>query len=235
MDLSAHHPGCGEDVAPYALGALQPHEARTFEQHLETCDLCRADLASLRPVVEVLPETPDQMEPPAELRRRIMAVVEEEASRRRRAAEPERARRSWASWVPKPMPALAAACVLLVAGLGVGVVLSDGGEGRTVTAAAAPAGVRASLHLDEGNGRLELHGMPSPERGKVMQVWLMRGEDPTPVPTDALFTPNATGNASVAVPGDMKGVSRVLVSQEPEGGSQSPTTTPALDFQLQSS
>jgi anti-sigma-K factor RskA len=233
MDLSgSRHPQCGEDVAPYALGALSPADARAFEQHLEACELCRADLASLRPVIDVLPETPDQLDPPPELRRRVMAVVEEEAAERRRSVRERRPRRS-RSWLPRPLPALAAACVLLVAGLGVSFALRDDGS-STVAPVSAPEGVRASLHVDDGSGRLELHGMDAPPAGKVMQVWLMRDPARGPVATDALFTPNRSGDASVAVPGDLKGVTRVLVSVEPAGGSRSPTTAPALDFQLQS-
>ena len=56
--MDVRHPGCGEDVAPYALGALSEEQARRFEQHLVECELCRADLQSLRPVVETRPETP---------------------------------------------------------------------------------------------------------------------------------------------------------------------------------
>ena len=225
--MDVRHPGCGEDVAPYALGALSDADARRFEQHLVECELCRADLQSLRPVVETLPETPEQVDPPADLRRRIMAVVEEEAAAR----QPERRRAAWAQWL-RPAPVLALACALLLAGLGVGIALRGGGDATTLAPASAPEGVEAVLHVEDGSGRLELHGMDQPPEGRVMQVWLMH--DGRPVATDALFTPNRSGDASVAVPGDLEGVERVLVSVEPAGGSRSPTTTPALDFELPS-
>ena len=238
MDLSGTRPNqCGEDVAPYALGALTPEDTRRFAAHLEDCELCRTDLATLRPVVDALAETPEPIDPPPELRRRVMAVVEQEAAERRRAAEGERAP-WWRMLVPRPLPALAAACVLLVVGLGVGIAVTGDGDGdgdvREVQATAAPAGVQASLRIEDDQGELVLRNMPSPRPGRVMQVWLMRGEGGAPVPTDALFTPNASGTASVAVPGDLGGVTQVLVSEEPRGGSRSPTTEPALDFRLPS-
>jgi hypothetical protein len=157
-----------------------------------------------------------------------MAVVDEEVAERRRS---ERASRPRRSWLPRPLPALAAACVLLVVGLGAGLVLR-GGDGATYVPEDVPAGVQASLRVEDDKGMLELHGMEAPPEGRVMQVWLMHDADGPPEPTDALFTPNRNGDASVAVPA-MEGVTRVLVSEEPRGGSEKPTTTPSLDFQIE--
>ena len=49
--------GCGDDVAPYLLGALDRADAERFERHLEGCELCQADVDRLRPVVDALPAT----------------------------------------------------------------------------------------------------------------------------------------------------------------------------------
>ncbi len=35
---------CGDDVAAYALGALEPAEAEAFVRHLESCAVCRDEL-----------------------------------------------------------------------------------------------------------------------------------------------------------------------------------------------
>lgn len=233
MDMSEHRPGCGEDVAPYALGALPPADARAFEQHLAECELCRADLESLRPVVHALAGTPEQVDPPPQLRRNVMAVVEREAAERARAERPasERGERpAWSRWLPRPLPALAVACALLIVGIGIGVGVT--GDDAREYDGTAPAGVEAKLRVEDDGGRLVLHGMDSPPAGKVMQVWLVHGKNGKPEPTDALFRPNRNGSASVAVPGDMDDVTRVMVSEEPEGGSPSPTTAPAVDFKL---
>jgi anti-sigma-K factor RskA len=242
MDMSDEPNRCGEDVAPYALGALPPDDARAFERHLAECDLCRTDLDALRPVVHALSETPEPVDPPPELRKRLMAVVEQEAAERRRAERSDRADRADRAErgerrpgllrrLPRPMPALAAACVVLVVGIGIGIGLTGDG-GRTFDPDSAPPGVQAELTVEDDGGELVVQGMDSPPAGKVMQVWVVHGENGEPEPTDALFRPNRAGDASVAVPGDMKGVTRVMVSEEPEGGSMAPTTEPSVDFRL---
>ena len=73
MSGPRHEAHCGEDVASYALGALPPEEVRGFERHLADCELCRTDLASLRPAVDSLPLSVEAVEPPPELRRPILA------------------------------------------------------------------------------------------------------------------------------------------------------------------
>lgn len=223
MDVNRPNP-CGEDVAPYALGALSADDAHRFEDHLAGCELCQTDLAALKPVVDTLPETPDRIAPPPHLKRELMAVVEAEAAQRRRADRPERSR----SWLPRiVVPALATAVVAAV----VAAFALTGGISE-YPAADKPDGATAMLRMDGDDAEIELHGMPAPPDGRVMQVWLMRDGSATPEPTDALFKPNADGNASVAVPGDMDGVTRVLISDEPDGGSKAPTTTPSVDFKV---
>jgi len=44
-----------------------------------------------------------------------------------------------------------------------------------------------------------------------------------PEPTNALFSTSRDGSASVDVPGSLDGVRRVMVTDEPSGGSRSPT------------
>ena len=49
-----------------------------------------------------------------------------------------------------------------------------------------------------------------------------------PSPPRALFSVSSSGAADVGVPGDLDGVTQVLVSQEPAGGSLAPTTAPVI-------
>ena len=224
-----HEHGCGEDVAPWLLGALTREDADRFQHHLAGCTLCQADVARLKPAVDALPVTPDLVEPPRELKRRIMAEVHASLPP---APVPERAAARRPSWL-RPLPALAAACTLLVAGVGVGVIASDGGPDRVVPGQIAMEGASTELELHDGDGTLKVSGMKAAPGDRVYQVWLMRGEGP-PQPTDALFNPNSDGRATVDVPGDLEGVDRVLVSEEPRGGSRSPTTAPAIDIRLTS-
>ena len=224
--MSARQDGCGADVAAYALGALGDDEARAFERHLEGCELCRRDLADLQPVVAALPAAAERVDPPPALRKRIMRVVEEEARERGRAEAPRRASRF--GWIRlRPLPALAAACVLLLAGLGIGIALQGDDETQTYAAQTRVPGASAELRVEGDDSTLFVEGMPPPPRGRVYQVWLQRDRG-TPQPTDALFTVAGDGSAQVAVPGGVDGVRAVLVTDEPDGGSRVPTRTPAM-------
>jgi anti-sigma-K factor RskA len=221
-----------DDVAPYLLGALPEHEASNFERHLATCTMCQAELDDLRPVVDELSSTVEEVEPPVSLKRRVMADIEREAAAQR--AVRKRESRSAPAW-RRPLPALAAACVLLLAGIGVGVAVtgSSGDEVQRFAGTCSP-GCEASLDLEDGDGTLHVAKMPSAPDGRVYQVWLMREGSKTPEPTDALFNASSGGTATVDVPGDLGDVVRVLVSEEPRGGSEAPTTAPGIDVQLSS-
>ena len=59
----------------YALGALDPQEQAATEAHLRTCERCRAQLSEAQRVTELLAWTPDQYDPPAYLRDRVLQRV----------------------------------------------------------------------------------------------------------------------------------------------------------------
>ena len=234
--MTAPANGCGSDVAAYALGALPPDDARRFEAHMETCELCRTDLAGLRPVVDALPAAAETVEPPAALKRRVMGVVEREARERarerERAARPERGSR-FDFLRLRPLTAFAAACALLLAGVGAGIAVLGGDDGgaRDVTGQCIRSCETVSMQVADGHGTLKVAGMDQPPEGRVYQVWTQRfGEDPKP--TDALFTVDKYGHASVDVPGDAERIDQILVTDEPRGGSAAPTTAPYFAVRL---
>jgi anti-sigma-K factor RskA len=240
--MSARHEW-SDDVAPYLLGALSEFEASKFEAHLATCTMCQAELDDLRPVIDELPSVVEEVEPPASLKRAVMAEIERDAAAQRIVREGARSSRSSSrsrsdgpSWFRRPLPVLAAACAALVVGIGVGVgVTGSGSSGDAKTYAGTCAGgCKASLELEDGDGTLHVAKMPAAPDGRVYQVWLMREGSSRPEPTDALFNASAGGTATVDVPGDLHDVVRVLVSEEPRGGSKAPTTTPGIDVQVRS-
>lgn len=69
-----------ERAALYALGALSPHEARSFEKHLEEgCEWCATGLRDFTGVVSALAfDAPEQAPPPA-LRDQLSARLREES------------------------------------------------------------------------------------------------------------------------------------------------------------
>ena len=77
------------------------------------------------------------------------------------------------------------------------------------------------------NAKLVVGGLAAPPEGRIYQVWLNRDNGTAPEPTEALFSVRK-GRASVDVPGNLKGVKQVLVTDEPLGGSEVPTRQPII-------
>jgi anti-sigma factor RsiW len=59
-------------AAAYALDALSPNETRQVRDHLPTCIKCRDEVARMREAAAVLAYTVEPVEPPAELRRKVL-------------------------------------------------------------------------------------------------------------------------------------------------------------------
>ena len=218
--------GCGGNAAPYVLGALTEAEHDAFVRHMESCAVCREEVAALQAVAANLPATAPQVSAPPELKRRVMAEVNEDVRSRRageRAEAPRRARRGAPAW----RPAFAgAAVVAIVALLAVTLASGGGGSTRVIRAEVTPARASALLRLSGGHAELDVAGMPQSAPNRVYQVWL-KGTG-APEATDALFTVTSGGRASVNVPGDLHGVRLVMVTAEPLGGSREPTSSPVI-------
>ncbi len=220
---------CGGDAAAYVLGALAPAEAEAFRRHLETCIVCRDELAAFQQVVDVLPVTARQYPAPRSLRRRVLRAAREEP-RLAAAAGRRRSRVLLGSGVYVRRPVLALGLLLAVLVIGVaGVKLASGGASTTRVYRASVGA--AELRVTGDHGELIVNRLPPPPPGRIYEVWLQRGHG-APVPTSALFSVTAAGTGDVDVPGDLHGVSRVMVTQEPAGGSRVPTTPAVIVAQL---
>jgi hypothetical protein len=90
---------------------------------------------------------------------------------------------------------------------------------------------RATLLVSEdgGPGTLRVEAMPQLRRGQVYEVWLRRGDRIEPGP---LFGVDRNGNGAAAVPGDLDGVSAVMVTRERSGGARQPTEAPVITAEL---
>ncbi|HWW75527.1 MAG TPA: cupin domain-containing protein, partial [Pyrinomonadaceae bacterium] len=69
-------------AALYALGALDPDEARQFEEHAAGCEECSKELRCFESVAAALAVAPGEAEPPASVRTRLMTLVSEEDGRK---------------------------------------------------------------------------------------------------------------------------------------------------------
>ncbi len=248
---------CCGDAAVYLLGLLDERRRAEFLEHARSCALCGDDLAALAPAADYLATAVPQVPAPARTKRDVMAIVRREADTRAadtRAADTQAAgtqatgtagaARSTARSRPargrrfalRPALALAGACAL-AAGVLIGGLAAPFGGGsakvsdsaaRVVSADVTLAGASAALHQSAGHTWLTVAHFPEPTSGHVYEVWVKGpGSNALPRATDSLFAPTNAGTATVAVP-DGNGASVVMVTQEPAGGTQQPTTTPVI-------
>ena len=242
----ARHDGCtfADDAAAYLLGALPEDDVRAFEAHLATCEHCQLTVAELGTVVDMLPSSSPPVVAPPALKGRIMAVVNAEAellaatgAGADRPLEPRRGGAWREQFSGRFRPAwLLGATALACAGIVIGIAVGGSGS-RTPKAQTAVARIvlpgnagttaTARLVTSGGRGRLELTRFPAPSADHVYEVWLHRTGQPAQA-TDALFSPRGNGSASVDVPGDLSGIDEVLVTPEPLGGSDTPTSAPIV-------
>jgi hypothetical protein len=108
------------------------------------------------------------------------------------------------------------------------VVLSGGGTGgRIIQAQVSGISGSVELRLTDGHGELIVHRLTPPPPGHVYEVWL-KPPGANPIPADVLFTVNAAGGADVRLPAALRGISKVMVTPEPSGGSPVPTHVPVI-------
>jgi anti-sigma factor RsiW len=206
---------CGEDAAAYALGALEPSEAEAFRRHLRDCPACQKEVAEFDQITGALPESSVRYEVPNDLRRRVMQEVR--ATPKAQAARPVRPWRPVVAWAGGFAAIVIIAVVLVVA-------LSSGGSSpRTIQASTG----NAELQITSGRGDLIVHRLPQLPAGRIYEMWVQRGSA-TPTPTGTLFGVRPNGSAAVGVPGSLSGISAVLVTQEPAGGTLAPTAAPVI-------
>jgi anti-sigma-K factor RskA len=226
-DLMPETHDCGVDAAAYVLGALEPHEAKAFRAHLASCVVCRDEVGAFQQAVDALPMAVPQQPAPRRLRRRVRRAVRAEP--KAVAAAPRRGRILIA---PRPLAAGLAALAAAVATVG-GIALSDGGSGgtRVIQASVVGSTGSAQLRIHGGHAQLVINHFPPPPRGRIYELWIKRGQH-APSPTSALFSVTSRGAGNVGVPGSLRGVTVVMVTPEPAGGSSAPTHAPVIVARL---
>jgi anti-sigma-K factor RskA len=222
---------CGDNAAPYVLGALPEDEHRAFVLHMESCAVCREEVAALQVVASALPAVTPQLSAPAPLRQRVMASVREEeqalaSNAGERARSPRGQAPAWLRWRPLLASGALAAAAVVVAVI---VIASAGGGAqgtRVIRAEVTARNASALLRVSDDHAQLDVSGMPQTPPQRVYEVWIKRAG--AAQPTDVLFTVTSKGDATVGVPGSLNGVRVVMVTSEPLGGSTVPTSAPVI-------
>jgi anti-sigma-K factor RskA len=229
MNGSDHNNRWSEDLAAYMLGALDPDEKAGFKRHLAGCEHCQGEVRWFEPAVQSLPESVERQQPPPRLRATLMAEVRADA---RTHAKPERrvAKQRSRRWLLKPAVGFAAV-VLAVAGVA-GYELGKGGSddtGGPRTFVAHEHGITVKMIADGDGGTLHLAKLHQLPPGRVLEAWVRREGTVEAVP--ALLVPDRRGQAETTI-ADMSGVDTVMVTEEPQGGSEEPTGEPIVTMSV---
>jgi anti-sigma-K factor RskA len=229
----------------YAMDALDDLERARFEQHLATCEDCRAEVAELRETAALLAETV-AVPPPASLRDSVLAGIsqvrplapEVTAAPSRHADRPAARGRGW-------VPFLVAAALALIVGVGALVTQpwAPSDDVQRLTAAEqvlqAPDAQAVSVDLGEaGNATITrsksqdravitTEDMVSAPSGKDYELWFIDGDEFVSaglMPDDPDQTVVLDGSAGAAA--------AVGITVEPDGGSKQPTSDPIAVFDL---
>ena len=232
--------GIHELTAGYALDALTPEERAVYELHLAECEHCREELASFWETTAALAVAASGPEPNAALRERVLEAVRAEPPQNVMPFEPRRRRLA---------PALgAAAAVAAVVALALGIwgaglssdldetraalereqaaaaVLADP-DARSVALQPGATGDGRLVVGPDGEAVLVVDGLGPAPAGKTYELWVSaHGEDPVPA---GLF-PGSDGREVALVDGTVDTGEVVLVTIEPAGGVDAPTTEPIL-------
>jgi hypothetical protein len=234
--VTGDHPD-RDDLVAYSLGALGPPDAADIEAHAPGCARCTRELEALAPAVAVLGESVEQLEPPPELRERVLAIVREEAETKQAELSGEQAttrpeRRGLRGLLMRPAVGLAG---LAIVGAGVGgyLVADEGGNGggESTVPVVAQAGIGGTLAVGDVSSMLDLHGLKHHLTGRqVYQVWVDEGSNLRP---SSNFVPDTSGRAMTAVDGPLDKGTKVMVTLEPHPGETVPTTPVLLSATVQ--
>jgi anti-sigma-K factor RskA len=219
------HNRWSEDLAAYMLGALEPGEAAEFERHLEDCERCQGEARWFEPAIHTLPESVERAEPPPRLRTALMAEVRADAQSTapaRPSSLLERLRERWGSGGLRLATGFAVAALAIAVAAGFEIGKSDSGEGGgATTLSASEHGIDVKMVSEGDGGTLHLANVHQLPPGKVLEAWVRREGTVEPVP--ALMVPDRKGQAETTI-ADLSGVDTVMVTEEPQGGSEEPTS-----------
>jgi anti-sigma-K factor RskA len=219
----------------FVLGALPEEERRGFEEYLASHPERQAEIDELGAVAGLLALSPQEQEPPPELRRTIMAAVEAEAERPERGSGLAKMR----TFLGPRSLALGAAALLVIGLFSWNMLLraqiqdlqSQTRDGRLVALEGSGAARQARVEvmiLDNDRAVLMAEDMPPVPEDRTFQIWVI--ENDVPKPGGHFETGEEWVATSIQIP--LGGADIIAITVEPEGGSPQPTTDPMLTARL---
>ncbi|WP_433309364.1 anti-sigma factor [Micromonospora sp. CA-269861] len=222
----------------YALNAVDELEGAAFERHLADCEPCRLEVAELRETAARLADETAVEAAPPELRERTLAQAARTPQLRVNTvgASDKRQAGKWRQLT------VAAAAAILVAGGASAVTWTvsndrisdeqassdqarqiaavlDAPDARVFERSLQPGGAATIVvSRDRDRGVVLLRDLPAPGPGRIYELWLIRGSEPRKVGQLA-----EGDRASTTVIGPVGEAGTFGVSNEPVGGSATPT------------
>lgn len=206
-------------TAAYALDALEPGEARAYEEHLAVCEQCREELASLQSTAGALAYAAGPAAPPGALRDRVLAA----AAAERPNVVPLRPR--WAR--PRLLAAVAAVAACAIVGLAVWNVSLHNQLGRAQEAlGSAPlSGAKGTVVYSGGHGALVVSDLAPAPLGKTYEAWVLQGGRAYPA---GLFAGGGHETIVIRLTRALPTGAVVAVTVEKAGGAPQPTQKPLI-------
>jgi len=220
-----------DDLAAFAIGALDAAEARAVRAHLEGCDVCRAEVQSLEEAAFAVAALAER-DTPAGLRARIV-------DRARSETAPRRGAPSLFDLFRRPVPLLvpvALAVVLAISLAGYAGARRDsdryasalsGIAGARVVALAPTGevqGIRGSLVIPtDGRAPYLILDLPAAPSGKIWEAWVIKGETPL-----AAGLTSDRGVTTLILTAPLASGDTIALTSEPSGGVDRPTGAPVL-------
>jgi anti-sigma-K factor RskA len=220
-----------QDYTSYALGIADDPERAGIAEHLaRKCPNCVPGIASAMATVTAMSGAVRVTEPPAHLRRRVMAAVE------------KKPKRSWtATFLPWAITAAMSIALVLV-GLSGRRELGDTPRlQRALSILNDPATkdvtfgdkgkVTGRVFVSPGQGVVFIGaGLPGIDATKTFELWVIPVKG-NPLAA-GLFRSQSDATAVFVHPGPIENASAIAVTVEPAGGSEQPTTTPFIVTKL---
>ena len=236
-----------DSLATYALGCLEENEIRAVSEHLATCPLCRAELASYVELTAQLGRSVPQAEPPAGLKQSILARLQ--VSDAKIAAEQEP---SWWERLRSRLqgsPTWAAASLVLILVLGFSNLLlwqqvrelqsgvpASQEQLKTVVldgSAVVPGATgMIVISLDGMHGTLVVDELPVLDESHEYQLWLIEENEERTSGAVFSVSPDGYGSVWVGSPQPLISYAGFGVTIEPTGGSPQPTGERVLGGKL---
>ncbi len=208
------HPS-DELLVGFALDELEQDQHAAVDEHLDVCERCRGEVAATCETLSLLALAAPPVEPPADLRARVLDVPRQARHARRRVVMPRLQRVSRPSWLHSHRLVVGglAACALAAALALPQIAMRDGARSVAFSNGAG------ALRVDGGTAHLASWSLAAAPPGHTYEVWVMRPG------TDARIA-GFIGDGREVVIDDVRAGDQIGVTVEKGNGSPAPTTPP---------